>query len=238
MRRPSFRRALAAPAALAVTTAAVLLSTAPTAGARTAAPTVQAGRYYHTWATDVNVRVSESDPNTCGRHPSVANCPDVRERLQPGKQFYVYCQGPGQTVGGNPYWLMINSDTTTGWMASYYVAYPDNRLPDVPDCPGMGAAGNGSRTPVAAKSARPYGPYSVTAYETVNIRSQPNTSSRAFDQIQAGETRTDALCWTHGETVRDHGYTNDVWIGFTEGWASAVYLKGNEYAGLPVSAKC
>jgi hypothetical protein len=27
----------------------------------------------------------------------------------------------------------------TGWMASYYVAYPDNRLPDVPDCPGQAA---------------------------------------------------------------------------------------------------
>ncbi|MFC4326427.1 SH3 domain-containing protein [Streptomyces andamanensis] len=177
VRLPSFRRSLAASAALAVTTAAVLLSTAPTAGARTADPAVQAGRYHHTWASDVNVRVSAADPNACGRHPSVADC-----------------SGTSGTKGG--------------------------------------------AAPVAAKSARPYGPYSVTAYETVNIRSKPNTSARAFDQIQAGETRTDALCWTHGETVRDHGYTNDVWIGFTEGWASAVYLKGNEYAGLPVGAKC
>ncbi|MES4889453.1 SH3 domain-containing protein [Streptomyces sp. NPDC096012] len=235
-RFPSFRRSVATPATLAVATAAVLLATAPTAGARTA-PAAQAGRYYHTWATDVSVRVSEADPNTCGRHPSVANCPDVREHLQPSTQFYVYCQGPGQTVGGNPYWLMINSGTTTGWMASYYVAYPDNRLPDVPDCPGMSGVG-GAGAQAAARSARALGPYSVTAYETVNIRSAPNTSSRAFDKIRAGETRSDALCWTHGETVRDHGYTNDVWIGFTEGWASAVYLKGNEYAGLPADAKC
>ncbi|WP_051836162.1 SH3 domain-containing protein [Streptomyces sp. NRRL WC-3742] len=86
--------------------------------------------------------------------------------------------------------------------------------------------------------ARTLGPYSVTAYETVNIRTKPTTSSRAFGQVRAGETRTDAMCWTHGETVRDHGYTNDVWIGFTEGWASAVYLKGNEYAGLPADATC
>ncbi|MFD5468772.1 SH3 domain-containing protein [Kitasatospora sp. NPDC127059] len=89
-----------------------------------------------------------------------------------------------------------------------------------------------------AGGAPTFGPYSVTAYETVNIRTGPNTSSRAFDRIRAGETRTDALCWTHGETVRDHGYTNDVWIGFTEGWASAVYLKGDEYAGLPADARC
>ena len=148
-RFPSLRRSVAAPAAIAVAAAAVLLTTAPTAGARTA-PTAEAGRYHHTWATDVNVRVSG----------------------------------------------------------------------------------------VAASSGRALGPYSVTAYETVNIRSAPNTSSRAFDKIRAGETRSDALCWTHGETVRDHGYTNDVWIGFTEGWASAVYLKGNEYAGLPADATC
>lgn len=83
-----------------------------------------------------------------------------------------------------------------------------------------------------------FGPYSVTAYETVNIRSEPNTRARAFDKIFAGETRHDALCWTHGETIRDHGYTNDVWIGFTEGWASAVYLKGDAYAGLPADAQC
>ncbi|WP_158679303.1 SH3 domain-containing protein [Streptomyces sp. Tu 6176] len=190
VRLPSFRRSLAAPAALAVTTAAVLLSTAPTAGARTADPTVQAGRYHHTWASDVNVRVSKAGPNTCGRHPFVADCS--------GTSGVRGAVAPGAAASGTK----------------------------------EGAA------PVAVKSARPYGPYSVTAYETVNIRSKPNTSSRAFDQIQAGETRTDALCWTHGETVRDHGYTNDVWIGFTEGWASAVYLKGNEYAGLPAGAKC
>lgn len=244
-RFPSVRRSVAAPAAIAVAAAAVLLTTAPTAGAGSASA-AQADRYYRTWATDVNVRVSEAAPSTCGRHPSVANCPDVRERLQPSKQFYVYCQGPGQTVGGNPYWLMINTDTTTGWIASYFVDYPDNRLPDVPDCPGMSGVramsgvGGASEAvaPVAASSGRALGPYSVTAYETVNIRSAPNTSGRAFDKIRAGETRSDALCWTRGETVRDHGYTNDVWIGFTEGWASAVYLKGNEYAGLPADATC
>lgn len=181
-RCPSLHRS----AAVVVAAVTVALCTAPTAGALSP-PAAQADRYFHTWATDVNLRVDETDPNTCRRHPSV-------------------------------------------------------RLPGVPDCPGMtGATGSGAigtGTPVAARSGHTFGPYSVTAYETVNIRSEPNTSSRAFDRIRAGQTRSDALCWAHGETVRDHGYTNDVWIGFTEGWASAVYLKGNEYAGLPADATC
>lgn len=95
-----------------------------------------------------------------------------------------------------------------------------------------------ARSAAATGRTVAFGPYSVTAYETVNIRSQPTTSSRAFDKILAGQTRHDALCWTHGETIRDNGYTNDVWIGFTEGWASAVYLRGDEYAGLPADAQC
>ena len=107
-------------------------------------------------------------------------------------------------------------------------------------CAGTTGATGGSGTfaPGASPGVRAFGPYSVTAYETVNIRTSPTTSSRAFDRIRAGETRTDALCWAHGETIRDHGYTNDVWIGFTEGWASAVYLKGDAYAGLPADAAC
>lgn len=82
------------------------------------------------------------------------------------------------------------------------------------------------------------GPYSVTAYETANIRSEPDTSSRVVGTILAGQTRHDALCWRHGETIHDNGYTNDVWIGFTDGWASAVYLRGDTYAGLPADAMC
>ncbi|MFJ2610499.1 hypothetical protein ACIO13_36940 [Streptomyces sp. NPDC087425] len=255
---PLSRRAVTALSATLLATAGTLVATAQPAGAAPASD-----RYYQTWATDVNVRVSNADPEGCGRRPSVANCPDVRGRVQPGTQFYVYCQGPGgQTVGGNPYWLMIGTDRLTGWMASYYVDYPNNRLPDVPDCPGQGVsarttaptaakATTGTKTATAAKATErtsaeratakgtaAEGGYSVTAYETVNIRSKPNTSSRAFDKILAGQTRNDALCWTHGETVRDHGYTNDIWIGFTEGWASAVYLKGDAYAGLPASAQC
>ncbi|MFD7629801.1 hypothetical protein ACFV7Q_27900 [Streptomyces sp. NPDC059851] len=57
-------------------------------------------------------------------------------KIQPHHQLYVYCQKQGQNIGGNPYWLLVNdyTDSNTGWIASYYIAYPDNRLPDVPDC--------------------------------------------------------------------------------------------------------
>lgn len=134
--------------AAAVLTAAALLTgsaagqaTADTSPAsppqaRTAAHATAADRMYHTWATDVNLRANEADYATCSRNPSVSNCPNVRQRVQPHHQLYVYCQKQGQNIGGNPYWLLVNDYTmpNTGWIASYYIAYPDNRLPDVPDC--------------------------------------------------------------------------------------------------------
>ncbi|MEU0674707.1 hypothetical protein ABZ330_17775 [Streptomyces sp. NPDC006172] len=137
-------------AALAVLTAALLTgsaagqaaadgSSAPSRERTTQArstSSIAADRMYHTWATDVNLRANEADQATCSRYPSVRTCPDVRQRVQPHHQLYVYCQKQGQTVGGNPYWLLVNdyTDSNTGWLASYYIDYPDNRLPDVPDC--------------------------------------------------------------------------------------------------------
>ncbi|MFF3849071.1 hypothetical protein [Streptomyces sp. NPDC002328] len=134
--------------AAAVLTAATLLtgSAAAQATADTSPPPPQtrtvaqaapaADRMYHTWATDVNLRANEADQATCSRYPSVSNCPNVRQRVQPHHQLYVYCQKQGQTIGGNPYWLLVNdyTDSNTGWLASYYIDYPHNRLPDVPDC--------------------------------------------------------------------------------------------------------
>ncbi len=98
-RFPSVRRSVAAPAAIAVAAAAVLLTTAPTAGAGSASA-AQADRYYRTWATDVNVRVSEAAPSTCGRHPSVANCPDVRERSSRASSSTSTARAPGRPWAG------------------------------------------------------------------------------------------------------------------------------------------
>ncbi|MER5377087.1 hypothetical protein [Streptomyces sp. NPDC002553] len=134
-------------AALAVLTAALLTGSAagqatadgfqgPPRDRTTAARTAAADRMYHTWATDVNLRANEADQATCSRYPSVSTCPDVRQRVQPHHQLYVYCQQRGQTIGGNPYWVLVNdyTDSNTGWLAGYYIDYPDDRLPDVPDC--------------------------------------------------------------------------------------------------------
>ncbi|MFG2463285.1 hypothetical protein ACGFWE_40400 [Streptomyces sp. NPDC048523] len=92
-------------------------------------------RAFTTWATNVNVRHNNSNFAACNNSPSVANCPNVRGQVNPGDSFEAWCQKVGsQTVGGNPYWVYVIRPTFEGWMASYYVDYPDNVLPDTPFC--------------------------------------------------------------------------------------------------------
>ncbi|MFI5673187.1 SH3 domain-containing protein [Streptomyces cellulosae] len=80
-------------------------------------------------------------------------------------------------------------------------------------------------------------PYGVEPYETVNVRSGPATWYDKVGSVAAGQPRG-AFCWKHGETIRDNGYVNDVWVQLAEGYVSAVYLKGDQYGGLPASAEC
>lgn len=80
-------------------------------------------------------------------------------------------------------------------------------------------------------------PYGVTAYENVNVRSGPSTDYGITGHVAAGQSRG-ASCWKHGQSITDNGYTNDVWVRLAEGYVSAVYLKGNQYGGLPASATC
>ncbi|MFJ9724608.1 SH3 domain-containing protein [Streptomyces sp. NPDC101209] len=79
--------------------------------------------------------------------------------------------------------------------------------------------------------------YTVVPYTNVNVRKLPTKDSAYLTTLTAGHSYQ-AYCWTHGQTITDNGYTNDIWIGFVDGYASAVYLRGNEYANLPVSAQC
>nr|BFD87607.1 hypothetical protein StreXyl84_70080 [Streptomyces sp. Xyl84] len=79
--------------------------------------------------------------------------------------------------------------------------------------------------------------YAVVPYENVNVRKLPSKNGAYLATLTAGRTYT-AYCWTRGDTVTDHGITNDIWIGFADGYSSAVYFKGDEYANLPVSARC
>ncbi|WP_190038235.1 hypothetical protein [Streptomyces fructofermentans] len=92
-------------------------------------------RAFTTWATNVNVRHNNASVTTCGMSPSTANCPNIRGQVNPGTSFEVWCQRTGsQTVGGNPYWVYIITPNFDGWMASYYIDYPDNVLPDTRFC--------------------------------------------------------------------------------------------------------
>ncbi|TXS35535.1 hypothetical protein EAO75_44085 [Streptomyces sp. uw30] len=96
---------------------------------------VSVKRAFSTWATNVNVRHNNSNLTTCGMSPSTANCPNIRGQVNPGVSFEVWCQKIGsQTVGGNPYWVYIILPNFEGWMASYYVDYPDDVLPETRSC--------------------------------------------------------------------------------------------------------
>ncbi|MFE5081089.1 SH3 domain-containing protein [Streptomyces mirabilis] len=100
-------------------------------------------------------------------------------------------------------------------------------------------AGLAAAAPVAP--AAPASPaeqsYTVVPYENVKVRNLPTKDSAYLATLTAGQSYT-AYCWTHGQTVTDHGYTNDIWIGFADGFSSAVYFKGDQYANLPATAQC
>ncbi|WP_393072791.1 SH3 domain-containing protein [Streptomyces sp. LN704] len=89
----------------------------------------------------------------------------------------------------------------------------------------------------AAQTAPAEQSYTVVPYENVNVRQLPTKDSAYLATLTAGRSYQ-AYCWTHGQTVTDHGYTNDIWIGFADGYSSAVYFKGDQYANLPASAQC
>lgn len=84
----------------------------------------------------------------------------------------------------------------------------------------------------------------IYAYQNVNIRQHPTSGSAHQGVMYAGEHMT-GLCWTRGETIRDNGVTNDIWISTgvsrSQGYSffvSAVYLKGDERGGVPVEDRC
>jgi hypothetical protein len=84
----------------------------------------------------------------------------------------------------------------------------------------------------------------VTLYVSVNVREEPTSKSAKLDVYPAHEAVL-GLGWQFGETIRDNGITNNIWIatgkkgGLPWAWVSAVYLKGDAYAGLdPVRDWC
>lgn len=113
-----------------VTTAGTASAVAPPAQERPAS----AAATFTVWATDVNVRDNPGNPAVCDGFPSVANCPAVAGKLQPGMRFTAVCQNDGQSISGNPWWVYIQLGDTRGYIASYYVDVASNQLPGVPVC--------------------------------------------------------------------------------------------------------
>ena len=71
----------------------------------------------------------------CAAHPGPATCPTELTRLRDGQRLFPVCQQGGQTVGHNPFWLYaIGPRGNRGWVPSWYLDYPANRLPGVPEC--------------------------------------------------------------------------------------------------------
>jgi CHAP domain len=84
------------------------------------------------------------------------------------------------------------------------------------------------------------GPYTVVADARANVRDQPNLRGRVVGHLVAGQG-CPASGWTNGERITDRRATTDVWIRLPlrtggSGYVSAVYLRGDGYAGLPRDA--
>ncbi|MFC7484702.1 hypothetical protein ACFQX7_38290 [Luedemannella flava] len=99
----------------------------------TASPAHAAATYY-TWTNGVNVRYNGGNPPACFAYPGPYNCPSIVGQVHSWEPITVHCQKIGEVIGGNPYWLWVMTPKHWGFMSSYYINYPYNRLPDVPDC--------------------------------------------------------------------------------------------------------
>lgn len=88
--------------------------------------------WYGVWADGVNIR--DMTEGNCATSPSTANCPSIVGQINSWDEVLVYCQIPGQSVGGNPYWVMV---APRGWdkygiMSSYYIENSSNWIDGVP----------------------------------------------------------------------------------------------------------
>lgn len=71
----------------------------------------------------------------CGAQPGTGNCPNVLVGLRPGNKLYPLCQRRGQLVGHNSWWVYADAPGgNRGWVASWYLTCPTNRLPGIADC--------------------------------------------------------------------------------------------------------
>jgi hypothetical protein len=83
----------------------------------------------------------------------------------------------------------------------------------------------------------------VTAWHDANVRLGCAGTTCPVERIMKAGESAQGICWRHGETVTAYGITNDIWIviSLEDGGdrnVSAVFLKGDKYANLPLGAKC
>jgi hypothetical protein len=98
------------------------------------AGTANASATYKVRAGFVGLAIRQNN-GSCVQHPSTANCPPTGTKVSSGAVLTVFCQKQGQTVGSNPYWLYLETRSGVfGWLPSWYIDYPANRLPNVPNC--------------------------------------------------------------------------------------------------------
>ncbi len=79
--------------------------------------------------------------------------------------------------------------------------------------------------------------YTVVPYENVKVRQLPTRDSAYLATLTAGQSYT-AYCWTHGQTITDHGYTNDIWIGLANQSAAPSISRATGTRICQASAQC
>lgn len=123
------RRALTAVAGALLGVAAPLVS-----GASAAHATGHGVGWYGIWGNNVTVR---DGGYACHTYPAVGTCTSIKGYVNSWHNAFVWCQKAGQTVGGNPYWVYVTTDTNPqfgGFMASYYIENSSNWIDGVPPC--------------------------------------------------------------------------------------------------------
>jgi len=81
----------------------------------------------------------------------------------------------------------------------------------------------------------------VVWMDYVNVRDEPELGDNV-DYVAHKGDRLDGDCWEYGQSVTDHGITNNIWIQtgnvFDDEYVWAGALEGNERANLPIEDEC
>ncbi|MER5410780.1 hypothetical protein [Streptomyces sp. NPDC002769] len=85
--------------------------------------------------------------------------------------------------------------------------------------------------------------YTVTARTTTYVYAGPGLSYPRRGSLRVGQSYR-ADCWLISDVVAGNGQSSGVWIHLLgdqdvgPGFVNAVFLQGDDHAGLPASARC